>query len=56
MDANKKTQTGEPTSNADVLALCDKAFDLAFDMPGNSKLLGVLRNLKKACEDKLCPV
>jgi len=46
----------DPTNSPDVLALCDKAFDLAFSMPGNSELLGVLRSLKKACEDKSCPV
>ena len=32
----------------DILALCDKAFDLAMDLPKNAPPLGVLRKVRKA--------
>ena len=31
-----------------AISLCDQAFGIAFDMPGNAKLLGILRELGKS--------
>ena len=41
----KDSVEGILSFKADISSLSEKAFDLAFELPGNAKLLGVLRQI-----------
>jgi hypothetical protein len=41
----KDAVEGIQSVKADISSLSEKAFDLAFELPGNAKLLGVLRQI-----------
>lgn len=46
-DIKELLQTTPNTPSVEISALLDRAFDLAFNLPGNAELLGVIRQAQK---------